>query len=231
MLRKIDANKMGSGNHSGMDSKFHFSFDQYYNLDNMNFGVLRVLNDDVIDSNVGFDMHPHRDMEIVSYIIDGKLTHSDNMGNESTLGRGHVQFMSAGTGVYHSEHNLNGEPLRLLQIWIIPDKKGHTPNYGEYRYEWKDRENKWLHIVSSKIGDANIKVNQDVNMYALALEKGKRISFEVDSNRQAYLVQIDGESIINNISLSKCDALEIIEENINIEVEINSHFLVIEMHK
>ncbi len=231
MLRKIDSKNMGKSDLGWLKSNFHFSFAEYYNPQNINFGVLRVLNDDLINPNTGFDTHPHRDMEIVTYVIDGELTHADSMGNESKLKRGEVQYMSAGTGVYHSEHNLNGEPLRLLQIWIIPDKKGHSPNYGEYRYEWKDRENKWLHIVSSKIGDANIKVNQDVNMYALALEKGKRISFEVDSNRQAYLVQIDGESIINNISLSKCDALEIIEENINIEVEINSHFLVIEMHK
>src|SRR5690554_6732108 len=105
MLRKIDNTKMGRSNLGWLQSIFHFSFAEYYNPNNINFGVLRVINDDIIAPNTGFDMHPHRDMEIISYVIDGELTHEDSMGNKGALTRGQVQYMSAGTGVYHSEHN------------------------------------------------------------------------------------------------------------------------------
>ncbi len=231
MLRKIEAKQMGSGSHQGMESKFHFSFDQYYNPDNMNFGVLRVVNDDTINPNIGFDMHPHRDMEIISYVVDGKLTHGDDMGNKSTLERGHVQYMSAGTGVFHSEHNLSDEILRILQLWIIPDRKGYQPSYGEYRFPWRDRENKWLHIISSEDGNAPIKIHQDVNLFVLALDEDKKIDFEVDENRKAYLIQIEGSSLINEMTLNQQDALEITEETINIHANRFSHFLMIEMKK
>ena len=208
-----------------------FSFAEYFNIDNMNFGVLRVINDDLIEGNTGFDLHPHKDMEIVSYVVDGELTHGDTMGNRNTISRGHVQYMSAGTGVYHSEHNLGDSTARLLQIWIIPDKKGYKPAYSDYRFNWDDRKNKWLNIVSSKDGDAAIKINQDANFYVVELDEGKEIDFQVGSNRQAYLVQIEGNSTINNLELNERDALEIIEEDILIKADKKSHILVIEMKK
>ncbi|GAA0725262.1 pirin family protein [Clostridium malenominatum] len=231
MLRKIESKNMGSSNLGWLRSKFHFSFAEYYNPDNINFGVLRVINDDLIQSNTGFDTHPHRDMEIVSYVIDGELTHGDSMGNKNTITRGHVQYMSAGTGVYHSEHNLGEDTARLLQIWIYPDKKGYEPNYGDYRFNWKDRENKWLHMVSSKDGDAPIKINQDVNIYSLELRKGEEISFPVKEGRQAYLVQIEGNSLINEIELNERDGMEIVEEDILIKGKETSHILILEMSK
>jgi len=135
VLRKIDNTKMGSSDLGWLKSKFHFSFAEYYNPSNVNFGVLRVINDDLVKPGTGFDTHPHRDMEIISYIVDGELTHGDSMGNKRTLSRGHVQYMSAGTGVFHSEHNFGEETLRFLQIWIYPDKNGYEPNYGDYKFE------------------------------------------------------------------------------------------------
>jgi len=231
MLRKIDNTKMGSSDLGWLKSKFHFSFEEYYNPSNINFGALRVINDDLVEAGTGFDTHPHRDMEIISYVIDGELTHGDSMGNKRTLSRGHVQYMSAGTGVFHSEHNHGEETLRFLQIWIFPDKKGYEPNYGEYRFEWNDRKNKWLNIVSSKDGNAPIKLNQDSNIYVLELDKDKEIEFKVGEGRQAYLVQIEGTSDINNIALNMRDGLEIIEEDITIKALETSHFLVIELRK
>ena len=231
MLRKIDNTKMGSSDLGWLKSKFHFSFAEYYNPSNINFGALRVINDDLVEAGTGFDTHPHRDMEIISYVIDGELTHGDSMGNKRTLSRGHVQYMSAGTGVFHSEHNHGEETLRFLQIWIFPDKKGYEPNYGEYRFEWNDRKNKWLNIVSSKDGNAPIKLNQDSNIYVLELDKDKEIEFKVGEGRQAYLVQIEGTSDINNIALNMRDGLEIIEEDITIKALETSHFLVIELRK
>lgn len=231
MLKKIESKNMGNSNLGWLKSKFHFSFAEYYNPDNINFGVLRVINDDLIEAGTGFDLHPHRDMEIVSYVVNGELTHRDSMGNNNTISRGHVQYMSAGTGVHHSEYNLGEDKLRLLQIWILPDKKNHIPNYGDYRFNWNDRHNKWLHMVSSKSGDAPIKVNQDINIYSLELEKGKEIDFKVEKGRQAYLVQIEGSSVINDIQLDHMDSMEIIEEDISIMAEQTSHILVLEMNK
>ncbi|WP_315066605.1 pirin family protein [uncultured Clostridium sp.] len=231
MLRKVDSKNMGSSNLGWLRSKFHFSFAEYYNPFNIRFGTLRVINDDLIEPDTGFDTHPHKDMEIITYVINDDLTHEDSMGNKNTITRGHVQYMSAGTGVYHSEFNYGEERLRLLQIWILPDKSGHNPDYGDYRFKWNDRENKWLHMVSSKEGDAPIKINQNTNIYSLELEKEKEIKFLLDEGRQAYLVQIEGASKINNIELNAQDGLEIVEEDILIKAKENSHILVLEMRK
>ncbi|MGO4889472.1 pirin family protein [Anaerobacillus sp. MEB173] len=231
MLKKMDSNNMGSSNLGWLRSKFHFSFAEYYNPDNIQFGALRVINDDLIAPKTGFDTHPHRNMEIISYVVDGELSHGDSMGNQSTISRGHVQYMSAGTGVLHSEHNFGEETCRLLQIWILPDQLGYKPNYGDFRFNWEDRTNQWLHMVSGKDGDAPIKINQDVNIYSLELEKGKEIDFSVAEGRQAYLVQIEGASTINELQLSDRDGMEIIEEEMTVKAEETSHILIIEMKK
>lgn len=229
MIRKINHNNMGRSDLGWLNSHFHFSFAEYYNPGNMNFGVMRVLNDDLIAPHTGFDTHPHHDMEIISYIVDGTLTHADSMRNEHELTRGEVQYMSAGTGVYHSEHNKGDTTTRILQIWILPDRQGHTPNYGELRFDWDARKGKWLHMVSSKAGTAPVKINQDANFYSLFLAEGKQASFDVAEDRQAYLVQIEGESIINDIYFHERDALESIGESLSLTAAKDSHYLVIEM--
>lgn len=231
MLRKIDHKKMGRSNLGWLNTHFHFSFAEYYNPKNINFGELRVVNDDLIESGYGFGAHGHNDMEVISYVINGELTHNDSLGNGSTLKRGDVQYMSAGTGIVHSEYNLGKDLCRLLQIWITPDKEGHAPNYGDYQFNWNDRVNKFMHIVSNKSGVAPIKINQDVNIYVAEIEKDQEMRFTINKTRQAYLVQIEGESVINNVELSTRDALEIIEENIIIKPMTKSHFIIIEMEK
>ena len=162
-------------------------------------------------------------------MVDGKLTHKDSMGNESSIARGEVQYMSAGTGVMHSEYNKESEEARLLQIWILPDKRNHTPNYGEYKFKWEEREDKFLHMVSSKEGDAPIKINQDVNFYVIELSKDKEEKFEIKSGRQAYMVQIEGSSAVNGIELKTRDGLESIGESLEIKALEKSHILIIEM--
>ena len=139
--------------------------------------------------------------------------------------------MSAGTGVRHSEYNNHSEELRLLQIWVIPDRKGHTPNYGEYKFGWDERKNKFLHFVSSKSGDAPIKINQDINFYALELDDGKEGKFEVKPKRQAYVVQIEGKSSVNGLELNTKDGLETIGESLKIKAVGKSHILIIEMQE
>jgi redox-sensitive bicupin YhaK (pirin superfamily) len=231
MLRKLDNKNMGRADLGWLQSIFHFSFSNYYNPDNMNFGVLRVINDDLVKSNTGFEMHPHRDMEIISYVVDGELNHGDTIGNKNTITRGHVQYMSAGTGISHTEHNYGERTSRFLQIWILPDKKGLTPNYGDHRFKWEDRKNNWLQIVSGVKGSAEIKINQDANIYVLELDQDKEIEFKVSKGRQAYLVQIEGSSVIKNIELNDKDALEVVEEEIMIKAKKTSHILIIELKK
>ena len=131
MLR-LDHTNMGGSNLGWLQSLYHFSFADYFNPKNLKFGKLRVINDDLVQPGTGFPTHPHRDMEIVTYVIDGELTHADSMGNERVLSRGDVQFMTAGTGITHSEYNRGEDILRFLQIWIMPERSMLTPNYGDH---------------------------------------------------------------------------------------------------
>lgn len=232
MLQYIDHKKMGRSFHGWLDSHFHFSFADYYNPDNIQFGSLRVINDDIVQPGTGFDTHPHRDMEILSYVIDGKLSHADSMGNKHTLSRGQVQYMSAGTGVFHSEYNLGDDLLRFLQIWILPDRTGHNPNYGDFAFEFADRHNKWMPIasgVNNKDSKAPIRIHQDINAYAAYLTDGHSLDFKVDKGRQAYLVLMEGEAEINGITLGMRDGMEIVEEDITVTPKDSAHILVIEM--
>lgn len=231
MLKKIDSNQMGKTSMDWLKSVFHFSFADYYNPENMNFGVLRVLNDDLISPKTGFDTHPHKDMEIISYVIKGELTHGDSMDNQSKLYRGHVQYMSAGTGVTHSEYNHGAAYLRILQMWILPNEKGLKPTYGEHRFNWAERKNTWLPIFSGDKELAPIQVNQDVNAFVGFFDFKEKTTFEVAADRQAYLVQIEGSSFVNGMTLNTRDALEIHGEDIKLRSLGESHILIIEMAK
>lgn len=233
MLKKLPKENMGTSNLGWLESRFHFSFAEYRNPNNINFGVLRVLNDDIVHPNSGFDTHPHANMEIISYVVDGEITHKDSMGNAETLKRGEVQYLSAGDGIYHSEHNWNKtKDLRLLQIWIVPPKAGLPRLYGSKNFKEADRKNKLLNIVSSQDGNADIKIYQDVNMYVSELEVDKIINFDIKKDKQVYFVQIEGTSSINGTRLSNGDAMEIVDiDKLDIKALENSHFLFIEMKK
>ena len=233
MLKKLPKENMGTSNLGWLESRFHFSFAEYRNPNNMNFGVLRVLNDDIVHANSGFDTQPHANMEIISYVVKGEITHKDSMGNSETLKRGEVQYLSAGDGIYHSEHNVHKtEDLRLLQIWIVPPKAGLPRLYGSKRFEEIDRKNRLLNIVSSQNGTADIKIYQDINIYVSELETNKTLDFKIEKNRQVYFVQIEGSSSVNEITLNDGDAMKILDiEEIKIKALENSHFLFIEMAK
>ena len=231
MLKKLPKENMGTSNLGWLESRFHFSFAEYRNPKNINFGVLRVLNDDIVHPQSGFDMHPHENMEIISYVVDGEITHKDSMGNQETLKKGEVQYLSAGDGIFHSEHNLHrSKDLRLLQIWVYPPKRGLPRLYGSHKFTKEERENKLLNIVSSQDGNAKIKIYQDVQFYVSELEKDKSIKFDITENRQVYFVLIEGIALINGIELNHGDAMEITKErNLEIKATENSHFLFIEM--
>ena len=228
MIKKLPKENMGKSNLGWLQSRFHFSFAEYRNPKNINFGVLRVLNDDLVEAKTGFDMHPHENMEIISYIVDGEITHKDSMGNSETLKRGEVQYLSAGDGIYHSEKNESDKILRLLQIWIIPPQKGLPWLYGSHKFKEEDRYNKLLNIVSSQDGDSAIKIYQDVNIYVSEFDK--ELEFEIKEDRQIYFVQIEGSSTVNGTALDFGDAMEITDEDkIVINPISKSHILFIEM--
>ena len=184
MLKKLPKKNMGTSNLGWLESRFHFSFAQYHNPENMNFGVLRVLNDDIIHPQSGFGTHPHKDMEIITYVIKGAITHKDSMGNSESLSRGEVQYISAGEGITHSEYNTTDEDLRVLQLWIIPPQKSLPRLYGSHRFTKEQREDKLLKIVSSQTSDAPIKIYQDVSIFVS--ESTKDISYEIKKDMQIY---------------------------------------------
>lgn len=233
MVRYIDSKKMGRGKHGWLDSHFHFSFAEYYNPDNMHFGELRVVNDDMVQPGTGFDTHPHKNMEIISYVVNGELTHADSMKNQRKLTRGQVQYMSAGTGVLHSEHNFGRDLLRFLQIWIFPDKDGYEPNYGDYAFKWEERKDAWLPIATGDASkkDVPIHVHADVNVYASEISAGKELQLKVAEDRQAYLVLIEGKAEIEGHTLSMRDAMEIVGQDVTVKASEDAHVLVIEMAK
>lgn len=179
MLIKKPNREMGKSESRWLKSTFHFSFAEYLNPENTNFGVLRVLNDDMIQSHSGFPAHPHKDMEIITYIIYGELTHKDSMGNEEILTSGDIQYMSAGTGITHSEYNFHHKQvLRLLQIWIYSLVKNLKPIYGSHRFRETKIRNTLLHVVTShRIASAPINIYQDVNMYISKLDANKTLEF------------------------------------------------------
>lgn len=231
MVKRIDSNQMGQSRKGWLTSWFHFSFAEYDNPQNVQFGALRVLNDDWIQPQSGFAPHPHENMEIITYVVEGELTHGDNMGNQRTLGRGDVQYMSAGTGVVHSEYNRGAVPLRLLQIWIFPDRDGYEPRYGDYRFPWEERVNSWLHMVSGEGGDAPISIHQHMDIYAADLMEGKNISLPVPADKQAYLVLIEGGCTVNGVPLRQRDGLEAEGENLEITAGERAHLLAFVMDK
>lgn len=211
-------------NANWLKSRFHFSFAEYKNPRNSNFGVLRVMNDDLVQPKRGFGQHPHSDMEIVTYVVDGTLTHQDSMGNTGDVTRGGIQYMSAGTGVRHSEHNFGEKPLRFIQCWISPDRRGYEPNYGQYDGDAGGRLDKWQHLVSPSGHQTHtpVQVHQDIHMYVSELSSSddgvaKSLPhFDLREGRMAYLLCIEGSiklapagSEEASTSLSQHDAVEI----------------------
>jgi redox-sensitive bicupin YhaK (pirin superfamily) len=200
-------------NPNWLKSRFHFSFAEYSNRANSGFGVLRVMNDDLVQPRRGFGTHPHADMEIITYIVSGELTHQDSTGTKESLGRGSVQFMTAGTGIRHSEFNHGDKPLRFIQTWIVPSSGGLTPNYGSYAGVKEDRCNQLQHIVSN-VKDPSVstpvEINQDVDAYASELESGRSVSLELPKGRQGYLLCIEGSVSVNGHALTKYDGCEVV---------------------
>ena len=229
MLRHIPYDTLYKADHGWLKSRFHFSFAEYKNIDNIQYGPLRVMNDDRIQGNSGFDTHPHHDMEIITYILRGKLTHQDSMGHKESLERGSIQYMSAGTGLTHSEKNEGDEEIHLIQTWILPEEKGLTPQYGSKVFSLEDRHNKWLHLIGPKESASHVKIYQDASMYVSELDTGMMLDFELANTRGLYVKLMEGEARANGVVLSQGDALELANEALVIEALKSAHILLVEV--
>lgn len=231
MMKHIPFNSLYTADHGWLKSRFHFSFAEYRNPDNVNFGALRVMNDDLIQAHTGFGKHPHEDMEIITYVLRGKLSHIDSMGNKESLQRGSIQYLSAGTGITHSEMNDEDEEAHFIQTWIIPNEKGLSPQYGSKTFDFAERQNKWLCLVGPQESDAQIQIYQDASMYSTELDDNYEIIFEVGYTRQVYLKLMEGRAKVNGMAFEAGDAAEVVGENISIVGIDKAHILLVEIQK
>ncbi len=208
------AKDRGHANHGWLDSYHTFSFADYYDPRHMSFGALRVINEDVIDGGSGFPTHGHRDMEIITYIVEGALEHKDSMGTSAVIRPGEVQTMSAGTGVRHSEFNhLKDQKTHLFQIWIMPAKEGIAPAYGQKKFEFEKAKGMTL-VVSQKGLDGSLPINQDANIYVAKWKNGESSEFKIKQGRKAWIQMVKGTIQVNGKTLSEGDALGVTDEEL-----------------
>ena len=202
----------GHANHGWLDSYHSFSFNRYYDPARMEFSVLRVINEDIIAANQGFGMHPHQDMEIITYILAGELGHEDSLGNGSVIKAGDVQRMTAGTGIVHAEMNPSqAETAHLLQIWLTPDQNGLLPSYEDKHIDAARKLNRWCLIASQDARDDSLLIHQDVNLWATCLQTGQSLAYQAPKSRSAYLQLARGSLLVNGELLAQGDAIALDE--------------------
>lgn len=226
------ADSRGHADYGWLKTNHTFSFSDYYNPNRMNFGALRVLNDDTIEGGRGFDTHPHKNMEIITIPLIGALEHKDSLGNASVINQGDIQVMSAGTGVYHSEFNhYKDKPGQFLQIWVMPNKENVTPRYGQISLNMEDRHNKFQQIVSPNPTFEGLWIHQQAWFHLVNLDAGKKINYPLKKEGNGvYLFIISGIAKINGEILSTRDGMGIIgAETIAIEADSKAEILVIEV--
>ncbi len=214
MIKVIKSEDRYHANRGWLDTRWHFSFDDYYDPSNMNWGALRVFNDDVIEPGQGFGSHSHRDMEIVTYGLEGELEHRDSEGNIGIIHAGEVQVMSAGTSIVHSEYNHSKDrPVHLLQLWIVPRTKGLKPRWEQRRFTRPQRSGKLLPVVSSGSVPQTLAIDQDAVIYLSALRPGQEAVHKSSPGRKAYLFVVGGKLDLNGASLAAGDQARIADES------------------
>jgi len=199
----------GHANYGWLDTHYTFSFTNYFDRKHMGFRDLRVINEDWISAGQGFGSHPHRDMEILTYIVDGELSHRDSTGREAAIRPDDVQRMSAGTGVVHSEYNNSDAPVHLLQIWIMPEADGLPASYEDRTFPRTEKQNRLRLIASHDARDGSTKINQDASVYASVLDGGQSLEHELAAGRHAWLQLISGELDVNGTKVKKGDGIAV----------------------
>ena len=211
-IRKAD--ERGTAEHGWLHSKHTFSFASYYDPRHMGFHALRVINDDIVDPGEGFGTHPHENMEIISYVVEGALEHKDSMGNGSVIRPNDVQSMSAGTGITHSEYNPQKDaPVRFLQIWIEPNEQGVTPGYEQKTYTAEERNNRLRLVVSPDGAEGSVSIHQDARIYATILDPGAEVVKQVDAGRHIWVQVVKGKLTLNGLLLETGDGAAIENPN------------------
>ena len=231
MIEIFESETRGSADHGWLRARHTFSFADYFDPERVSFGALRVINEDRIAPGKGFGTHPHRDMEIITYVIDGAIEHKDSMGNGTIITAGEVQRMTAGTGVAHSEFNpSNDSELHLLQIWIIPERNGLQPGYEQIRFPREDKLNR-LRLIGSRDGrDGSITIHQDVDLFGSVLEKGRSVKHVVPTGRKIFVQLIKGNIDVNGQPLAAGDGAKIKDVNgLTISASSEAEFLVFDM--
>ena len=232
MIKIRRSNERGHADHGWLDTRYTFSFSDYYDPAFMGFRDLRVINEDYIEPGQGFPKHGHRDMEIITYVISGELSHRDSMGNGETILPNEVQRMTAGTGVLHSEYSSPTDKTHLLQIWILPEKQRLTPDYEQKNFPQEEKRGK-LRLVASRGGDdGSVHINQDVKLYASILSDGEQVSLDLDKGRHAWIQVISGSLDINGERLEAGDGAAISDETaLQIKAEAdNTEFLLFDLN-
>ena len=232
MIQLTPANKRYSSKNDWLESNFSFSFGPYYDPDNIQFGPLRVLNDDIIQPGKGFGIHPHREAEIVSIVLNGQLKHEDSLKNVGILQYGNIQRMTAGTGVLHSEFNpTTDEETKLLQLWFLPNEKQLAPSYEDISFDTDKLRNQLLSVVSNNPGENTAMIHQDVTLYLSKLDSQKEIHFQQQEGRKIYLFVIEGEVLLNDdVTLQKRDDARITDlHELTLQAKQDSFFLLIDL--
>jgi redox-sensitive bicupin YhaK (pirin superfamily) len=218
MIRIIPAEARHLEDSGWLKSYMLFSFSNYYDPDNVKFGNLRVFNDDTVQPGTGFSTHPHSEMEIISIVLEGEITHEDNMGNRGTIRKGEVQCVTAGTGILHSELNNGKEPLHFYQIWIFPSRSGLEPAYSQRKFEESEWKNHLLPLASDRGFENSLKIDPDATIYRASLEKGHIIRFNTQDNRRTFIYISAGEVSVNGQRIGQGDQARLdLEEEIHIE--------------
>lgn len=231
MLTIRRSDDRGQVDHGWLKAKHSFSFANYQDPDHMGFRVLRVINEDVIAPGQGFGTHPHRDMEILTYVIKGALEHKDNLGNGSVIRPGDVQWMSAGTGVRHSEFNPSpDEPTHLLQIWILPDRTGRRPDYAEKHFAPSERQDQLRLVASGDGAHGSLRWGQDVRLYASLLAAGVTVDLDLAPDRHAWVQVVRGDLELGGQVLKSGDGVAVSDEaRLQFQARDDSEFLVFDL--
>jgi redox-sensitive bicupin YhaK (pirin superfamily) len=227
-LRKFET--LGHADHGWLNARHHFSFADYHDPGRMGWGAIRVWNDDEIAARSGFPPHPHRDMEIITYVRSGAITHQDSMGNKGRTEAGDVQVMSAGTGVRHAEHNLEDEATTLFQIWVETDRPGAEPGWGAAKFPKSDRSGRFVTLASGFAGDVDaLKINAAARVLGASLAAGETAELALDPARHAYLVATQGPVEVNGVRAEPRDGVAVTgEERVTIRALADAELVLVD---
>ena len=231
MIDVIRSDSRGTADHGWLKSKHTFSFADYHNPSMMGFGKLRVINEDWIEPGKGFGTHPHRDMEIVTYMVDGALEHKDSMGNGSVIRPGELQRMSAGTGVLHSEFNASEtDRAHLLQIWILPEQNGLEPGYEQKLFPAEEKRNRWRLVGSRDGREGSLTIHQDLSLSSTVLDAGESIDYGFDGRRRGFLQVVRGTVEIDGETIEAGDAVAVVDQQaLDIKAKSDAELLLFDM--